>query len=197
MSKYDTFINILDVLRKEAPEGYKYYHPLESDAQKLNHARSRAFVHLFLKVKFGLLTFEEREKYVTDGTNDGGIDGYYMDEENKIIYFLQAKFRTNSENFESREIKYEELINMEIDRVTEGHTAYETGIKYNGKIQQLIQDFQKIPDMGRYKYEVVILANTKNVSQNKLKKLADGNRVSEFNHQRSYNELIFPMVSGT
>ncbi|WP_010521252.1 AIPR family protein [Aquimarina agarivorans] len=197
MSKYNTFINILDVLRKEAPEGYKFYHPLESDFNKLNDARSRAFVHLFLKVKFGLLSFEEREKYVTDGPNDAGIDGYYIDDENKIIYFLQAKFRTNSENFQSREIKYEELINMDIDRVTEGQTEYEHGVKYNSKIQKLIQEFQNIPDMGRYKYEIVIMANTKDVSQNKLKKLADGNRVSEFNYNKCYNELIFPIVSGT
>lgn len=197
MRKYETFINILDVLRKEAPESYKFYHPLESDFNKLNDARSRAFVHLFLKVKFGLLSFEERERYVTDGTNDAGIDGYYIDEENKTIYFLQAKFRTNSENFQSREIKYEELINMDIDRVTEGQSEYEHGVKYNGKIQSLIQEFQNIPDMGRYKYEIVIMANTKDVSQNKLKKLADGNRVSEFNYDRCYNELIFPIVSGT
>lgn len=197
MNKFETFINILDVLRKEAPESYKFYHPIESDIQKLNDARSRAFVHLYLKVKFGLLTFSEREKYVTDGTNDGGIDGYYIDEENKTIYFLQAKFRTNSENFQSREIKYEELINMDIDRVTEGHTEYENGVKYNNKIQELIKEFQNIPDMGRYKYEIVIMANTKDVSQNKLKKLADGNRVSEFNYNKCYNELIFPIVSGT
>ncbi len=197
MSKYNTFINILDVLRKEAPENYKFYHPLVTEIHKLNDARSRAFIHLFLKVKFGLLGFDEREKYVTDGTNDGGIDGYYIDDKNKTIYFLQAKFRTNEENFQSREIKYEELINMDIDRITEGQTKYEHGVKYNSKIQNLIHEFQDISDIGRYKYEIVIMANTKDVSQNKLKKLADGNRVSEFNYNRCYNELIFPIVSGT
>lgn len=197
MSKYKTFINILDVLRKEAPENYKFYHPLETEIQKLNDARSRAFVHLYLKVKFGLLNFDEREKYVTDGRDDGGIDGYYIDEESKTIYFLQAKFRTNEENFQSREIKYTELINMDIDRITEGQTKYDHGVKYNSKIQNLIIEFQDIADMGRYKYEIVIMANTKDVSQNKLKKLADGNRVSEFNYDRCYNELIFPIVSGT
>lgn len=50
--------------------------------------------------------------YVTDGTNDGGIDGYYIDKEKKTIYFLQAKFRTNEENFQSCEIKFRLNFNM-------------------------------------------------------------------------------------
>ncbi|WP_298903501.1 AIPR family protein [uncultured Psychroserpens sp.] len=197
MSKYTTLINILDILRKEAPEDYKFYHPLENEIDKLNNARSRAYVHLFLKVKFGLLNFEDRIKFVTDGIDDGGIDGYYIDKNNKAIYFIQAKFRTNQENFESREIKYGELLNMDIDRITEGETKYENGKNYNVNIQNLIKELQEIPDMGRYKYEIIILANTKEISQNKLRKLSDSNPVSEFNHSKTYKELVFPVVTGT
>ncbi|MEC4054374.1 hypothetical protein VSP10_16490 [Myroides odoratimimus] len=71
MTKYNTLLNILDVIRKEAPENHKFYHPLESNQIDLDKARSRAFIHLFLKVKFGLLTFDERKDFVTDGTDDG------------------------------------------------------------------------------------------------------------------------------
>ncbi|MFZ2255350.1 MAG: hypothetical protein WAW59_04975 [Patescibacteria group bacterium] len=71
MIKYSTLVTILDAIRKEAPESYKFYHPVETDTEQLNKARSRALVHLFLKVKFGLLKFSEREELVTDGTNDG------------------------------------------------------------------------------------------------------------------------------
>ena len=99
MTKYQTLINVLDVLRKEAPETYKFYHPLEKDIEKLNQARSRALIHLFLKVKFGLIEFKEREKYVVDGMNDGGIDGFFIDKEKKMVFFIQSKFRTNQENF--------------------------------------------------------------------------------------------------
>ena len=80
MNKYETLVKILDVLRKEAPESYKFYHPVESNTTKLNQARARAYIHLFLKVKFGLLTFEERIKYFTEGTEDTRIDGYYIHE---------------------------------------------------------------------------------------------------------------------
>jgi len=197
MSKFQTLVNILDVLRKEAPEGYNFYHPLDSDVVNVNKARSRALVHLYLKVKFGLISFQEREKYVTDGINDAGIDGYFIDREKKIIYFIQSKFRDNQANFESKEIKYEELINMEIDRVTEGCTCYECNTQYNSKILNLIAEIQDITDIGRYKYNIIIIANTKDVAQSKLRKLSDGNPVFEYNFEKIYNDLVFPIVTGT
>lgn len=197
MTKYNTLLNILDVIRKEAPENYKFYHPIETNETELNKARSRAYIHLFLKVKFGVLTFLEREEFVTDGIDDGGIDGYFIDSECKKIYFIQSKFRNNQGNFESREIKYEELINMDIDRITDGNTSYEKGGSYNDKVLKLISKIRQISDIGRYKYEIIILANTKDVGFNKLKKLSDGNPVQEFNFERVYNELVFPVITGT
>ena len=118
MSKYQILLNVLDQLRKEAPPTYKSYHPLETEIEKLNSARSRSFIHLYLKVKFGLLSFAERENLVTDGPYDGGIDAYCIDEENKVIYFIQAKFRANEANFQDKDIEPYELLNMEIDRIT-------------------------------------------------------------------------------
>jgi len=197
MTKYLTLVNVLDVLRKEAPESYKFYHPLDSDLENLNKARSRALIHLFMKVKFGLLEFHEREKYVVDGTDDGGIDGYYIDKELKKIFFVQSKFRTNAENFESREIKFEELLNMDVDRILDGETTYENGTKYNEKIQLLIKEIQEIDAIVKYQYEVVIIANTKDVVQSKLRKLTGGIAVSEFNFERTYEELLFPIITGT
>lgn len=197
MIKYSTLVTILDAIRKEAPESYKFYHPVETDTEQLNKARSRALVHLFLKVKFGLLKFSEREELVTDGTNDGWVDWYFIDKERKRIYFIQSKFRNNWGNFESREIKYEELINMDIDRITEGDELYENWTPYNEKVKKLISSIKEISDIGRWKYEIIILANTKDVSINKLKKLSDGNPIDEFNFERVYNELVFPIVTWT
>lgn len=136
MTKYTTLINILDQLRKEAPETFKFYHPLESNEDLVNKARARSFIHLYLKVKFGLLNFQERENFVTDGANDGGIDGYFIDRDKRIVHFIQSKFRINSANFERREIKYEELINMDIDRITGGELSHENGTPYNTKFKR-------------------------------------------------------------
>ena len=197
MTKYRTLVNVLDSLRIEAPEGYKTYHPLPSETEKMNAARSKALLHLFLKVKFGILGFQDRESFVTEGPNDGGIDAYYIDGENRIIYFIQSKFRATEGGFESREIKLEELLAMDIGRITAGETEAVDGTKYNSKIQKLIEEVGKIPDIGRYNYEVIIIANTKAVHSDKLKKLTDGNMVSEYNFERVYSELLFPLVSGT
>ena len=102
MGKYQVLLNILDELRKEAPPEFRRYYPQESNIEDMNHARSRSFIHLFLKVKFGLLQFQEREEFITDDNNDGGIDGYFIDYENKKIYFIQSKFRASEKNFEEK-----------------------------------------------------------------------------------------------
>ena len=97
MIKYLTLLKVLEALRKEAPEDYRIYHPKKDDLDKVNRANSRAYIHLLLKAKFNLLDFEKREKFVTDDSQDGGIDAYYIDHENKKIYFIQSKFRTNND----------------------------------------------------------------------------------------------------
>src|SRR5689334_5138566 len=103
MGKYQILLNVLDSIRQEATSAYAIkYNPLSNDIESLNQARARAFIHLFLKVGFGILDFESREMYVTDGAYDGGIDGYFIDREVKTIYFIQSKFRTTEKNFENK-----------------------------------------------------------------------------------------------
>lgn len=98
-AKYKTLVNILDQIRKDAPQEFRRYHVLDTDIEKANQARARAFIHLFLKVRFGLLDFKEREYFITDKSNDGGIDAYYINKETKTVYVIQSKFRTSQDNF--------------------------------------------------------------------------------------------------
>ena len=79
MERYNLLLNVLDNLREEAPPHYISYHPPIGEIDKLNKARSKAFIHLFLKAKFGLLNFNEREECITDETNDAGIDAYFIE----------------------------------------------------------------------------------------------------------------------
>jgi hypothetical protein len=54
-NKYVILLNVLDKISLEAPLKYKFYRPNESDddyLEKKNQARSRALIHLYLKVKF-------------------------------------------------------------------------------------------------------------------------------------------------
>ncbi len=196
MSKYQTLVNILDELRKEAPAEYKRYYPIESNIEELNKARARSYIHLFLKVKFGLLQFQERESFITDDKSDGGIDGYFIDQENKIIYFIQSKFRINEKNFENKNIELDELLNMDLDRITKGEQSYADGTKYNNKIQQLIDNIQNIDDYVKYEEKVILLANLKDKYKTKLKPITLFPTII-FDYQKSYEELLFPVVSGT
>jgi hypothetical protein len=197
MSKYATLLSILEQLRNEAPQENKRYYPAETDLEKLNQARARAFIHLFLKVKFGLLDFKEREKFVTDDANDGGIDAYYIDKELKKIYLIQSKFRNTENNFHDKEIALAELLSMDVDRIADGEQTDENGNEYNGKIKQLQRDLSEVTDIGRYKYEVVILANLKEKTPSKLKKLTGGFGAVVFDNERTYRELVFPVITGT
>lgn len=196
-NKYETLINILDELRNEAPIKFKRYYPAINEDEKINHARSLAFIHLYLKVKFGLIKFKDREDCICDGAYDGGIDAYYINTDKKVIYFIQSKFRTNSKNFCSKEIGLNEILAMEVDRITEGETTDENNNEYNSKVLKLVNKIQKIDDIARYKYEIIILANLNNVTPNKLKKLTGGLPAKVFDFNKCYGELVFPVVSGT
>lgn len=161
MNRYDILVKILDELRKEAPIDYKTYYPENTNIEGINNARSKAFIHLFLKVMYGIEKFIDREYYITDDSYDGGIDAYYIDEGAKEIVFIQSKFRTNEKNFETKEINYEELLLMDVNRVIKGEKKDEDGNLYNGKISKMQEKIQKIKDIARYKYKVIILANLK------------------------------------
>jgi hypothetical protein len=198
MSKYATILTVLDKIRQEAPDAFKRYRPSEGKVDEINHARSRAFIHLFLKVKFGLLDFLEREKYITDDPQDGGVDGYFMDEEYKKVYFIQSKFRTTEKNFNVKEILFSELIQMDVDRMTDGKEIDEKDVPYNSKIKAMIKKIQQIPDSGRWNYEVIILANVSTqISPSQIKKLTGGFPGILYNHARVYKELLFPVIQGT
>lgn len=197
MSKYQNLVTVIDKIRAEAPSANKRYNPESANVEEVANARARAFIHLFLKVKFGLIDFGERERLITDDSDDGGIDGYYIDKENKILYFIQSKFRATENNFENKEITLEEILSMDIERVSAGETSYESGTKYNGKVQRLIRDLQEISDIPKYETKIILLANIKATLQPKINKIMGGFRPDIYNYERCYNELVFPLVSGT
>ena len=196
MSKYNDLVTILDSLCEEAPAENKRYHPSQND-DAIRQARSRAFIHLFLKVKFGLTEFLEREAFITDDPSDGGIDAYYIDNEDKVIYLVQSKFRNSDDNFQSKEITLQEILAMDINRILDGEETDEAGTPYNGKIQSLIERINEISDMPRYTREVIILANVKKSIAPQLKRLTGGYNCEIYNFERVYSELVFPLISGS
>jgi len=195
---YDTLCRVLDSLRAEAPSSDARYNPPLGNPEGIVQARSRALLHLFLKARFGLVQFKEREAFVTDGSQDGGIDAYYIDKKNKLIYVLQSKFRANATNFVSTNMSAYDLLKMDVARVMKGERRDEKGAPYNECIVRGMQKaVQKLTDAGSYTTQVVLLGNTKNLSSGDLKKLVPGYEVEQFPHDRAYRELLFPVINGT
>jgi len=198
LSKYQILVRILDGIRSEAAgTKWRNLYAVDSDSEEdIEQARARAYIHLYLKVMFGLSGFAEREQFVTDGSYDGGIDGYYIDRETKQIHLIQSKFRRTAENFAQKKIDPEEILSMDIDRITSGHETNEAGLDYNGKIKGLIRSIAQLPDPARYSYRVAIIANCE-LPSSQIKRLTGGYSATVFDYQRTYRDLLFPVVSGT
>lgn len=195
--KYRILLNILDKICEEAPSNFISYKVDEKNTESLNQARSKAFIHLFLKVKCGMMSFAERHDFITEGTQDGGIDAYHIDKENKKIFLIQSKFRTNKNNFETKKIKADDLIQMEVQRVLKGEEKDSRGNPFSSKIRKFQSEWGKISDQAYYKYRVVILGNLENYSDEQIKRIIDNSDYEIFDFKRSYEELVFPLCSGT
>lgn len=199
--KYKTLQQILDKIREEAvgtdwQKRYSVTPDEEFSVENISHSRSLAYIHLVLKTRFGLEQFKERESFVTDGPNDGGIDGYFIDTASKVIFLIQSKFRTTSDNFQSKKIKSEEILKMDADRITRGENANSLGVRYNGKIQKLIKKISETPDIARYSYKVLVIANT-SLNEDQLNKITGGFATEVIDHNRCYTTLILPTIKGT
>lgn len=194
-NKYNILVNILDSLCREAPEKFNSYHNLDSE-EKITNARSRAFIHLLLKVRFGLLKFSEREDRITDGTQDGGIDAYVIDKEKKKIFFIQSKFRNSSENFDNKTISADDLIKMEIKNIINGKISDSRGVEFNSKIKTFIQDYSNLDNHAAYNFEVIFLGNLKNYTDEQIKKLTDDFEYEIYDFNRTYKELVYSICSG-
>ena len=195
--KYLTLLRILDEICAEAPTEYSSYKATPSDFEKLNQARSKAFIHLYLKVKCGIVNFKERHKLITDGPYDGGIDAYYIDERNKKLYLLQSKFRINEQNFQVKTITAGELVRMEIKRILRGEETDSNGKNFNNKIKKLQEEWSSIRDQAKYEYIVVIFGNLKKLNDKQIRQLVENSKYEIFDYKRTYDELVFPLCSGT
>jgi hypothetical protein len=199
MTRYRMLVRVLDGIRSES-ENTRFatkYAVGSEVTEDLAQARARAYIHLYLKVMFGIEDFKSREEFITDGGYDGGIDGYYIDSHNQKIIVLQSKFRSTESNFENKPIEVDEVLAMQVRRVLSGELLDITGKKYNGKIQGFQRRVTQITHLARYKISVVILANVSERSLRHIERLTDGFPAEVFDFSRAYNELLFPVLCGT
>ncbi|MFA5845416.1 MAG: AIPR family protein [Thermodesulfovibrionales bacterium] len=195
--KYETLLNTLDKICDEAPDNFVSYKVDENNPESLNQARSKAFIHLYLKVKCGLASFLERHNFITEGTQDGGVDAYYIDRENKKLYLIQSKFRTTKDNFEKKKITADDLVSMEVQRILKGEEKDSRGNSFSAKIKKFQNEWSKISDHALYEYLVIILGNLENYTDEQIKRIIDNSDHKVFDFNRTYKELVFPLCSGT
>lgn len=197
--RYSTLVQILDRIAKEAPENdkYKLYRPSKSKEEAVTLMRSRAYIHLYLWVKFGLLDFVDRESLITDGQFDGGLDAYYIDESRRCIYLIQSKFRATSDNFANKLIWADDLVKMDIGRISRGNETDSSGNPFNERVKRFQQRVRELNAVALYDWRVIILANLTKYNKEQVRKLLDGFNFEVLNFQRAYSELVFPVCSGT
>ena len=183
--KYEILLNTLDRICEESPDNFVSYKVDKSNIESLNQARSKAFIHLFLKVKCGIARFSERHNFITDGTQDGGVDAYYIDRENKKILLIQSKFRITKDNFEKKKITANDLVSMEVQRILKGEEKDSRGNSFSAKIKTFQSEWSKISDQAYYKYCVMILGNIESYTDEQIKRIIDNSDYEVFDFNRS------------
>lgn len=93
----------------------------------------------------------------------------------------------------NKSIELEEINKMDIDRISRGERIDKNGVKYNDKIQRLIQNLSEIEQISRYDFNVIILANVSSVLADAMGKLLNF-PFEVYNYERAYEELVFPIV---
>ncbi|TAH52255.1 MAG: hypothetical protein EYC68_08110 [Chloroflexota bacterium] len=194
-SQFDTLLQVIDHIRAEAPKSLrKIYRPSKAKPELVDSARTRAYIHLYLLVQHGILNFEEREKYITDGQHDGGLDAYYIDHEKKIRYLIQSKFHLTGKKFEVDKMPIGELVKMEIDRILNGDSETSYGKPYNEGVRRFQNELKKAK--GIYHTKVILLANVPH-SDYQIRKSIGYEKYEIFDFTRSYSELVFPYCTST
>ncbi|MFD5260877.1 AIPR family protein [Bacillus wiedmannii] len=131
------------------------------DYFKLNQqviTKEEAFEFLVLQYFF----YKEKEiniingdyvDYITNGTNDGGIDIVYYNDEDEVLSLIQCKCTSN---FLNEEILHE--INK-MNTTVEAFKNFNTGA-YSDKLKRTLQEnLDRLPDNGQIEFHVFYLGN--------------------------------------
>jgi len=195
MIKYDVLVSILDEIRNKAESDLDFFLP-ERGKTTLENARSRALIHFFLKSRFGILDFKAREELITEGTYDGGIDAYFINTEDKIIYLIQCKFRASSGGYAKKEIDNKDLWKMDLERITTGETKDVAGNSYDKKILNFQKALRGLKNKSEFKFVTVIAANLNELQKKYILTTYFPKKweIHVFNYERVYDDLLFPYV---
>jgi hypothetical protein len=195
--KHELLNTTLDNISESAPAELSVYHPDPQNTDAQIHKYSRAQIHLFLRVRFCLLDFNLVESQITDGTGDGGLDAYHIDEEKKVIYLIQSKYKTTPDGYLNSDVDWREFFKMELDRIVRGEAGSVSGNQYSGKIQAFQQKIRNITDIARWNYILIYLGNVPSaITKENLLSISGGVcQDAEVLHGNDlYNHVLIPYL---
>lgn len=195
--RYSTLLKILDGIRNDTPQSDEFQRFHSKKNEDLIFSRGQSFIHLFLLVKFGVESFEDRHQLICDGPMDGGLDAYFIQPSEKIVYLIQSKFKSSDTGFNGESISVADLVKMELDRILAGETRDSNGVNYNPKIHEFQLNLNQATRKQIYQYKVIFLANLKNLNDFQIRKLTSKLDYQVFDFEKSYIELVKPLCSGT
>lgn len=197
-SRYPILLNILDEICKAAPSTPEFSRFHSSEQKDVEYSRSQAYIHLLLQVRFGIVDFHTRDQLICDGKYDGGLDAIYIDKEDRIIYFIQSKFRHTSTNFLSTHLGSADLIKMEIRRIISGESTDSNNNPLNEKVRNLQALITQANRETYHEYKVIFLANIDpKINNEQILLFTDQFLFEIYNYERSYNELVRQVCAGT
>ena len=131
-----------------------------------NISDDRAFSHVLLKNIFDV-DYAEQIDLVTDGTNDGGIDFLYYDDESNKLSLCQSKYKsslTNDEIIEEFSKMYSTVQNFK-----KAHTG-----SYNDKLKRALQNaIDRLPEESPDNIEYVLFTTAPVNIEGAMKKIAN------------------------
>lgn len=195
--KHELLNSTLDNISESAPAELSVYHPDAENVDAQIHKYSRAQIHLFLRVRFCLLDFNLVESQITDGSGDGGLDAYHIDEEKKVIYLIQSKYKTTPDGYLNSDVDWREFFRMELDRIVRGEVGSISDNQYSGKIHAFQQKIRNITDIARWNYILIYLGNVPSaITKENLLSISGGVcQDAEVLHGNDlYNHVLIPYL---
>lgn len=140
-----------EIIRCEIEKARQYFF---NNKNSFTISEDRAFSHVILKYFFDV-EYDDQSDLVTDGSNDGGIDFVYYDDEDAKVIACQSKCTIN--------LDYNTIIN-ELDKMCSTTTNFSqgnTGI-YNDRLKLILQNsLDRLPDenTGNIEYNIFTTAD--------------------------------------
>jgi hypothetical protein len=90
-----------------------------------------------------------------------------------------------------------DLIKMEVQRITKGLKTDSRDVPFNSKIVAFQNTLNQLRDIAKYDFIVIFLGDVNNYSDDQLRKLIDNCEYEKYDAQRAYEKLLFPLTTGT